>query len=226
MIEWTNDPGEQGTRNRWHIQRVGRAGQIMGIFVATAHVGVFTHYVSNRTQPCRGDDCEGCRAKQRREWHAYIPVFNASKNVQFMLELTARAAEPIIAHVNAGKSLRGWTFKAWRIGPKINSPVDVQLIADESAKYQLPSPPNIIECLLKTWRLQDDPTARIAAPKTTTVREHKRRKDTSHEGSEKLVQANGTEHPGGLGSANGVHQPTEKITGRISPSAPTEPTID
>jgi len=226
MITWTQDPGDNTPRNKWHVHRVAKGGQVKGIFIATAHVGVWTHFVSNRTQPCRAPECEGCEAKQRREWHAYIPIWQPGGDTRCMLELTARAAEPLIAHVAAGKSLRGWTFRAWRTGPKNNSPVDVQIFADESEKYQLPTAPDIVECLLRTWRLHDDPSARIAAPEATFVRGHVRKKEKANGTSQARVDGPArTEQPGRPGSSNGVHIGNGK-TDYFPTSSSSEPTID
>lgn len=214
------------SRNRWHITRVKQASQLKAVFLSTDYVGVWTHYNGSRTIPCRQPTCEGCDNGWRREWHLYAPFWDHNNGAIGMLELTARAAEPVRDHVGQGKSLRGWQFRAYRIGAKINAPVEVELFTDVSEKYKLPDPPNIIECLLKTWRLSDDPTARTQAPKTTNVREHKRKKEPQNVGQEGVVQSLRPEHAGGLRSANNVHEPEVEKNGDLPTSSSFESSLD
>jgi len=206
MIDWSQNPEAPKGHTRWKVIRVPRHGRIQGVIISTAHRGVYTHYFSKRTQPCRGENCEACEHGARREWHAYIAVWSPQSQATNLLELTARAATAIVAHVAAGDSLRGVAFRAIRCGGAENAPVEVTLLTDSTTHLALPPEPDITACLLVTWRLDQDPTARDNAPPASFVRGHRRKRSSLNgDGPPQPVLRDGPAPTGRSRRADGLH---------------------
>lgn len=225
-IAWDNRPDSPRRRNKLQLIRTPRGGKLQGIFLSTEAVGVWTHYYGGRTQPCQQEECEICAHQVTRRHHVYAAIWSPETQKSVLLEMTENAGEELLNRAEQKQSIRGLKFKTHRVNMKPNAPVTLVVMEDASALYQLPPEPDVVEALLIIWHLANDPRYKVKTDPLTRVKPHfRKQKGTNGTGDKKPDQANGLEHPGRLGSANGLHQQGQG-PGDLPARSPFEPTDD
>lgn len=115
-------------------------------------VGVDTHYGSNGTFICPGeDDCPSCRKGEPPRYQGYLLGESIVNNKIAIIHLTAAAAEEVWSLEIASDGLVGARFVLERSGPKQNSPVNAIHFGWDEAVDAL-SQHLLVECLVRLYR--------------------------------------------------------------------------
>lgn len=127
------------------------------VLICTSHriTGCATHWYSQRTVPCEAPGCPACDEGFPWRWHAYLSALHPVTLEHLILELTARAVDPLQAYETAHGTLRGCQFEAARVNQKPNGRVLIRTRPADLAKIRLPEPPNIERLLCHIWGLPE-----------------------------------------------------------------------
>jgi hypothetical protein len=151
-IRWlTGPPAAEPKEYRILSPKPGQSWE--WLVLSDAVLGVETHYIGDRTQPCIGDVCI-CRKPDypvavRQKY--YVAVWAGRDLPQAIGEITADAYKRCPELYQPGVSLRGLRIKVYRSGPKPNSRVRVHVVDRYKEPEKLPLPFDLVCALERIW---------------------------------------------------------------------------
>jgi len=155
-IQWSNSLPNQG------VQFIPifspKPGQRLSILITSERwLGVYTHYWSNRTHPCTGDEltCEGCAMKLAKRWKAYLCGITFGVGKKVIVELTHGAMQSCAELINVNNIVRGKKITLFRKNSAKNAPVLCQLEPMSGVDF-LPDPFDLQRALRVVWGLKAD----------------------------------------------------------------------
>ncbi len=122
------------------------------IITSDSWVGVYTHFIDQRTRPCTGSeiDCEGCFQKRGRRWKAYLCGIMVGTGRKCIIELTTNAMESCPGLIEAGPTLRGKRITLWRRNAAKNAPSHCR-IDPPTVGQLIPPPVDLMTALCQVW---------------------------------------------------------------------------
>jgi len=171
-IQWTKEPPTDQSWAGTRLLRCPAASPLAGITMDAELIGCPTHYAGGRTQPCQGTTCPMCLDGHQYRWHAYLPLYNPVTGRQFVLELTAMAAQDYRLQIQQHQSRAGLKLTVRRDSKRLNARVLLTLEPYQSNGRPLPTPIDVQHYLEHMWGLDKQP---VDGPrKGTRSTEHKR----------------------------------------------------
>lgn len=155
--DWLSEPTSFQTAPDIELWRVPKKGVLQGTIVSHDLTGRAIHYWLGRSGPCKGDDCEACRAGRAPREYFWIVALTRTTNQLFILELTDRAATPLARAWHKLRTLKGLVFEVGRTNKKENGPQRLRLIGEVTNKNELPVAPPLIPILNRIWQTAADP---------------------------------------------------------------------
>lgn len=153
MPTWTHNPPDDQNKYALTLLRTPPDKPLHAIITSTDLIGCDTHYWGGRTTPCEAPSCPACAAGVPSRWHAYIAIFNPATNRQALFEMTANAADTLVAYRDATGSLRGCEINALRDRRARNGKVVITTRPADLTKNHLPPEPDVIRALSIIWQL-------------------------------------------------------------------------
>lgn len=117
-------------------------------------VGVFVHWLGDRTQPCFGDQCYWCPRKVPRRWRGYFAALLKGASFPCIAQLTPAAARRLRESVPDGEPLRGAQLHLFRESNDRSSPMGLRFYGFVPVTDPLPMPPDVRRFLLHLWGIQ------------------------------------------------------------------------
>jgi hypothetical protein len=142
------------------------------------------------------------------------------------LELTDRGSEALLEAAEKNQSVRGRWLKSWRINDRPNGPVECLIMEDVNGKYNLPKEPDVKLALCRIWRIEVGNAARPRRRKATRVEGYWRENGSNGVDQTGVVQTNGHQQPGRLGTADSIHIEPAPQARSIPPRTAFESTDD
>lgn len=156
MPNYSNVPPDNAKGVALPILRTPASGKIRAIVTSDDLIGTNTHFWGGHTVPCSPPTCEACQKGVPYRWHAYLSAFAAQKNIHFLYECTATAAEVLVAYRVANDQLRGCIFEAYRWRGTRNGRIMLRCEPSPDRQTQLPPPPDLEAVLAILWQLPKD----------------------------------------------------------------------
>jgi len=160
MLHTENRPPEASQEFAQQIVRAPATGELHWVILSKDLIGVRTHYLNRRTQPCDLGFCSECERGLPWRWHAYLSVWNPKTNHRAVLELPAAASSTVGEFADARGTLRGSKLTCWRLGSKTNGRVQVKVIEWQSGGSVIPDAIDIERFLCHLWNVAFEKTAR------------------------------------------------------------------
>lgn len=151
MLQFSSNPPIEATRYAMRLLRTPAKGKLHLVATCDQMTGCWTHYFAGRTTPCTGDGCEACENGASSRWHAYVSAFDPQANEQVLFECTAAAAECFGAYRAKHGTLRGCEFRAYRVAPRANARVHLDMKPTALAQPALPQEANVQAALCHIW---------------------------------------------------------------------------
>lgn len=129
------------------------------LVVSPGLVGVNTHFMNNRTQPCTGaaNGCFGCKAGLSARWKGYLGCWHPGFSRYILAELTAQAASDCHALLGDGSAnLRGMEVIMHRRGKARNGPVQAEFRPGRIEAAKVPAPFDVKKALMRIWERRVD----------------------------------------------------------------------
>jgi hypothetical protein len=193
MPHWSNRPPPDPRGHALPITRTPVGRKLTGISTAENLIGCDTHWYHGRTTPCERPDCEACLNAIPFRWHSYVSLWDPRRALHFLLELTAQASDPLVTYHKAHDTLRGALLTCWRIAPRPNARVVVQVTEWAGNPEHLPPSPDLPAALAILWNLptpnvsqtavhNDKPAASVTSVETrpAPTPRHKEFHDANH----------------------------------------------
>lgn len=158
-IAWENQPERaKGHYNGIRVFSVGLA-QSHDVRLLGPIVGVWVHWVENRSRPCSGEGCRCCEEMAPARWKGYAPAQLVCRNMQtgkpelaaIVLELTEMAAAKL-----QDVDCHGLLIRVERRGRNRNSPLQIH-IAEKQPIDQPPPPFDVKPILMRLWGVMQRP---------------------------------------------------------------------
>lgn len=115
-------------------------------------LGVKTHWVNGRTQPCLGmvNGCEGCKVGLSIRKKGYLCVWGGAAGSVSLLEITPTAFdfEPKLYY---SSGLRGMLLRAKRMGNDPKSALRIEMSDTAHCPHELPPSCDVQEVLCRIW---------------------------------------------------------------------------
>jgi hypothetical protein len=150
-IRWTKAPGaDSGAYCRVFSPGVG--GSLKVVSLSHAVLGVTTHWLHGRTQPCiTGDEpCVGCKGGVAKRWKGYLACYAVLKKELGLLELTAFAYRRC-RELHEDNDLYRREISLQRIGAGSNGKI-IATVSAEVVTWNLPPHgPDVQDTLLRIW---------------------------------------------------------------------------
>lgn len=153
MPVYTNVPPEDAKGVALPIIRTPASGTMRAIVTSNDLIGTHTHFWGGHTVPCSPPNCDACAHGVPYRWHAYLTAFAAAKNLHFLYETTATAAEVFVAYRNTCLTLRGCQYEAYRWRNTRNGRVMLRCEPAPNHTIQLPQAPDLESVLAILWQL-------------------------------------------------------------------------
>lgn len=154
-VDWSDQPPDH--QMRYIPIYSPRPGQVMRLIILSDEVvGAWTHWLDERTIPCRGRD-QGCVCRKMdlsRRWKGYLGCFDPEIGKVVIAELTLSAYHCLADSLSEiGHSLRGRGLILMRAGKSVRSSVvaDTNVNVPTPEGFVLPSAPNVREALRRIW---------------------------------------------------------------------------
>jgi len=153
MLEFQNTPPKDPRGDSLPLIRCPANRGITGIILSDDLLGTETHYYHGRTLPCDRSNCPACSDGFPWRWHAYLSLYSSSTHRVYLLELTARAVEPLVQYRETYGTLRGCEIAAKRATTSPNSRVIITTRPAQLEGKKLPEAPNVLSALSILWNL-------------------------------------------------------------------------
>jgi len=153
MLEFTNAPPKDPRGESLPIVRTPANRALNAIIISPDLLGTRTHFYHGRTLPCDSQNCPACIDGFPWRWHAYLGIWSSSTHRTALLEMTARAVEPIIQYRESHKTLIGCEISCRRATTSPNSRVIVTTRPADLQGIKLPPPPDVMSALSILWNL-------------------------------------------------------------------------
>lgn len=151
-MEWKAQPPANHSLPHLPLLRVKTAETIRGAITCLQIEGTDTHFMSNRTLPCIGEECGGCAQQLATRWEGYISVWT-TQGKHIITSLTPRAANNLLGTVADPCNLRGLFVTIERQGRRPNSPLNARCEQPDVLTVKLPPLPNLRAHLCRIWGL-------------------------------------------------------------------------
>jgi len=117
--------------------------------------GMYTHWNGRHTEPCMGDKktCGLCKKGLPRRWVGYLHITQPTGVGSAFLELTATAANMLLNSLGEIKSLRATRIFVYRLGGKLRSPIQIDVLGIAEPAMQLPAPKDPTPTLSVVWKV-------------------------------------------------------------------------
>ena len=129
---------------------------LTAIVLSQRVLGVFTHWVGQRSLPCNSRDGEHClvdhKTSGRYRWQGWVAVLPISGQVPGFVSITENVAKKN-PYLRTAKTLRGATIHLWRSGENKESQMLCKLSAESEPRSDLPIPPSTVEFLCRLWNI-------------------------------------------------------------------------
>lgn len=156
MSQWSDSPPTEEEKYAHRIVRTPAATPLVGIITSTDLIGRPTHFANNRTIPCPGlDTCNFCADGFSKRWHGWFGLFITGTNEHAIMELTAKACDPLKNYALIHNSLRACGLKAHRPSKRPNGRVCLVLRPVDELRYRIPPPLDVKAILCHIWNVQD-----------------------------------------------------------------------
>ncbi len=130
---------------------------LTAIILSQRVLGVYTHWVGQRSLPCNSRDGEHCLVDHRtagryrwQGWCAVLPVAGTAPGFVSLTEAVVKANP----YLRTAKTLRGATLHLWRSGENKESKMLCRVSAGDTVRNDLPIPPSTVEFLCRLWNIQ------------------------------------------------------------------------
>jgi hypothetical protein len=152
-MEFTNTPPAACVGHSLTLVRTPIHGALK--LCSTSHdlIGTATHWWKGRTMPCQKAACPACDAGVPWRWHGWLAALLAGSKEHVIFEMTAQAAEPLVAYKEANATLRGCILTAQRARQKTNGRVLITCCPGDLARLHLPAAPDLIAALCQIWNI-------------------------------------------------------------------------
>jgi len=153
LVQWRiPEQGALDTGPPIKLIKVRPNNTVRGFFLSDQVNGVSTHWMGGRTKPCigAGNGCEGCKIGLPIRAKGYIAVAVDSTAKIWLLEITEKAFDSNL-RLCATSGLRGLYFEARRVGPNINSGLDIAIFDNKKPATPLPEDINVRAVLCRIW---------------------------------------------------------------------------
>lgn len=157
MVNWMDSGPVDQEPKGLDLVRTPSTGAFKGIVTSVEVTGVETHFYKRRTIPHAAKDCEPCANKYPKRWHGYVSAIALPSLRHVLFEFTALSSEPFLVWQKYHDTIRGFAFRAQRAEDRANSRVVIESVSIDLAKFQMPTPPNVKELLLRVWGLPIGP---------------------------------------------------------------------
>ena len=154
MLNFQTNPPDDPRGNSLHLVRCPTGKLFAGVILSDDMLGTPTHYYKGRTIPCDDEHCPACKDGFPWRWHAYLAVYQRTLHRTVLLEITAKAAEPLKLYRKAYGTLRGCGLTAKRINSAANSRVIITTCRADMQDLKLPDEPNVLEALSIIWNIE------------------------------------------------------------------------
>lgn len=148
-------PGSHDANFPWAIRRADHEKPLMMVSISRDIFGVRTHFFRGRTQPCRKDGCEACKAKLLSRWSGYLLAIATKDNSKIVFEFTPPAAAQLDEAVKSFGSLRGLSLIATRTSGRVNGRVAIQVKGMNGSAHKLPPDEDVWPILSHLWGLTE-----------------------------------------------------------------------
>jgi len=159
MPVWSNTPPAAPRGYGLPIRRVAPGKPLLCCILSSDLIGTRTHYWHGRTRPCETPDCPACLEGMPWRWHAYMAAFEGMGHEPFLLELTAKATEPLVAYRSTYGTLRGCKLRAMRANYAKNARLIIETSPCDLTKLVLPAEPDLRKVLSLLWDLPESALA-------------------------------------------------------------------
>lgn len=137
------------------IKKVGDKERFTVLVCSSEVFGIYTHWNEKRTVPCGGTRklCKLCLKEVARRWAGFVHVCNPDGSGAALLEMTALAAERLLACAEEGLGIRGLIVHVYRERGTKKSPIAVARVGRAPAEQVIPRPIDPEPTLCKLWNL-------------------------------------------------------------------------
>ncbi len=140
------------------LRRTPGPGSLTATVTCDRLIGCPTHFFQRRTIPCEGDGCPSCQEGLGWRWHGYVTAVDHTTHEHFIFEMTAQAAEPFLEYFNRHGTLVGCILRSTRLGQSNNGRVMIRCTPQDLTRINLPTPPDVAQCLCKIWNVPNSET--------------------------------------------------------------------
>lgn len=151
---WTNRPPNSELGLNFTIIRTPAKGRYQAYVLSDDLLGLPTHYVGRRTQPCTGDGCPHCADGYSWRWHGYLCVLDPRTHQKLVIELPAQACQIICEYRDAHHTLAGALLEVWRPSQKPNGRVAAHVSHADLRGKTLPEPADLKRFLCHVWNIR------------------------------------------------------------------------
>lgn len=153
LVQWeAPEPGNQVSAPPIELLKVKPGSPHQGWVLSDFVLGVKTHWINGRTQPCLGaaGGCEGCKVGMSIRKKGYLCVWGGLGGKVSLLEITPKAFD-FEAKLYYSSGLRGMMYRAKRMGSDPKSALRVELSDTAHCPHALPDEVDVQEVLCRIW---------------------------------------------------------------------------
>lgn len=153
LVQWTApEAGSMKSGPPIKVVKIRPNNPVRGFFLSDQVYGVKTHWMAGRTKPCIGvaNGCDGCKTGMQIRPKGYMAIVLDNSGVVYLLEITEKAFDNNL-RLCATSGLRGLYFEARRIGPNINSGLDITIFDNKKPAKPLPDDIDVKTVLCRIW---------------------------------------------------------------------------
>ncbi len=121
--------------------------------LSTCLSGVWTHWDGQRSLPCykARAKCTGCTRALPKRWKGYLCCWVVPQRAKFILEITPRAANQLLAAMPEGRIMRGFLIRVERTKGGRNGRLIVNLVGEDPNISALPAADDPFQTLNFLW---------------------------------------------------------------------------
>lgn len=150
---FVRNPEDAGFEPRIEIVRTPGNKMIKAIVVSTDIVGAMTHWNGHQTRPHTTPWCEHCERGTKVDWHGYVGILDWHTRERSILEFPVGPKQHFDEYIKRHGSLKGAQLLANRVSNQTNSRIRIALSPSKELMMTIPEGPNIVDFLLKMWRM-------------------------------------------------------------------------
>lgn len=155
QVNWLSGPPARDDRRMLRIVRCPKEGFLDLVILSDHLVGVWTHWLDGRTQPCMAPNDCGCqRMHIPHRWKGYLACSLTTDRKVVLAELTGEACRCISLQDSplTGKPLRGLVLRLQRDRRSRGGRVLAGIRSEARvASDTLPRAPDVHEELMRIW---------------------------------------------------------------------------